>query len=281
MKILFLMTFACLTAAFGRAGSTIDPASKHAYGANFGWVNAEGDTTNGAVIGQAFCSGYMYCANAGWIDLGNGAPANGIAYANNSATDYGINHDGLGNLTGYAYGVNIGWINFEQAYGKPKVNLQNGLLVGYAWSANAGWIKLAGMVTLTLDPGPDSDADGIPDAWEYGRTNTLAVLSGGDADHDGMSDVNEYLANTDPFDPSDILRIIAFEQEATADYVTWPLKQSRRYVLQRVDVLGTNIVWDVARPAFVSGVNLDFRAKVSKSPTNRFFRVEASLPLGP
>ena len=47
----------------------------------------------------------------GWIHLGDGTPANGIRYQNNSASDYGVNHDGLGNLSGLAYGANIGWIN--------------------------------------------------------------------------------------------------------------------------------------------------------------------------
>jgi hypothetical protein len=31
--------------------------------------------------------------------------ANGIRYQNNSATDFGVNHDGLGNLRGYTDGV--------------------------------------------------------------------------------------------------------------------------------------------------------------------------------
>lgn len=113
------------------AATTIDPANPYAYGTNMGWINAEADGANGAVIGQAFCSGYMYGANVGWIHLGDGAPVNGMAYANDSATDYGVNHDGLGSLSGYAYGANIGWINFEQTHGQPQVNLETGDLSGY------------------------------------------------------------------------------------------------------------------------------------------------------
>ena len=33
------------------AATTIDSIDKYAYGANIGWVNAEGDVTSGAVIG--------------------------------------------------------------------------------------------------------------------------------------------------------------------------------------------------------------------------------------
>jgi hypothetical protein len=33
-------------------------------------------------------------------------------YSNTSGTDYGVNHDGAGELFGYAWGANIGWIQF-------------------------------------------------------------------------------------------------------------------------------------------------------------------------
>src|ERR1051325_3011593 len=102
-----------LTAALDQAlaVSTINATNQFAYGANIGWLNWRGDTNNGAIIGEYVCSGCIYSANVGWINLGSGAPANGIRYQNNSGTDFGVNHDGLGNLRGYAYGPNIGWIN--------------------------------------------------------------------------------------------------------------------------------------------------------------------------
>src|SRR5262249_13519600 len=111
---LFLSSFCILLSAFpARAATTINPGNKYAYGANIGWMDSRGDTNNGAVIGEYVCSGSIYSANVGWINLGSGAPANQIQYQNNSAADFGVNQDGLGNLRGYAYGANIGWINFE------------------------------------------------------------------------------------------------------------------------------------------------------------------------
>ena len=112
-----------------RAATTIDSVNRHAWGANLGWVDWYADGANGAVIGQYVCSGYIYSANVGWINLGSGSPANGIQYQNNSATDFGVNQDGLGNLRGYAYGANIGWINFENT-GAPKADLGTGKLSG-------------------------------------------------------------------------------------------------------------------------------------------------------
>src|ERR1700716_3462976 len=129
MKTLFPSFF--LIASIGSiwAATTINPVNKYAYGANLGWMDWRGDTNSGAIIGEYVCSGYIYAANVGWIHLGSNAPANGIQYQNNSATDYGVNQDGLGNLRGYAYGANIGWINFE-TLGAPKVDLKSGRMSG-------------------------------------------------------------------------------------------------------------------------------------------------------
>src|SRR5579862_6364847 len=114
------------------ASTTIDTNNPYAYGANIGWINAFADGTNGAVIGQFFCTGFLYSANVGWISLGaSGGPANGYAYSNITSNDWGVNNIGDGRLAGMAYGANIGWIVFEQTYGLPRVNLINGQLTGY------------------------------------------------------------------------------------------------------------------------------------------------------
>src|SRR5208337_5158283 len=138
-----LSAFSLQPSALVHAATTIDAANKYAWGPNLGWLDwsgGAGQTATGAVIGAYVCSGYIYSANVGWINLGGGSPSNGIQYQNNSATDFGVNQDGLGNLRGYAYGANIGWINFEQTYGAPKINMITGQMSGYVWSANCGWI---------------------------------------------------------------------------------------------------------------------------------------------
>ena len=76
---------------------------------------------------------------------GPACPANGIQYSNTSATDFGVNctagAPGEKNLRGFAYGANIGWVNFE-ATGNPRVILSTGQLRGFVYSANCGWINL-------------------------------------------------------------------------------------------------------------------------------------------
>jgi hypothetical protein len=139
-----------------RAASTIDTVNRYGYDANVGWMDGYADGASGAVIGQYVCSGCLYAANVGWVNLGSGSPTNGIQYQNLSANDFGVNQDGLGNLRGYAWGANIGWINFENT-GAPKVDLRTGKFSGSAWSANCGWLSLSNAAayvqTDTISPG--------------------------------------------------------------------------------------------------------------------------------
>jgi hypothetical protein len=47
----------------------------------------------------------------------------------------------------FAYGANLGWINFENA-GAPRVDLSTGRMAGFAWSANCGWSSLSNAVAV-------------------------------------------------------------------------------------------------------------------------------------
>ena len=230
--------FLILPAAF--AQTTIDPIHKYAYGANIGWMDwsgGTGETANGAVIGAYVCSGYIYSANVGWINLGSGSPANGIQYQNNSASDYGVNQDGLGNLRGYAYGANIGWLNFEST-GAPAVNMITGQMSGYVWSANCGWISLANafgyVQTDTISPGALAP-DGLPIAWLLTYFDTTNVDANADPTGKGMTIGQDYLAGTDPNNANSILQITAesFSSGGTSAMLTWNSVPTRYYYVRR------------------------------------------------
>ncbi|MBI5387520.1 MAG: hypothetical protein HZA90_22910 [Verrucomicrobia bacterium] len=264
------------------AATTITDTNHFAYGANVGWMDWRGDTSNGAVIGEFVCSGYLNAANVGWIHLGGNAPANGIRYQNNSGTDYGINHDGLGNLRGYAYGANIGWINFEST-GAPRVDLATGRLSGYAYSANCGWISLSNAAavvqTAFIAPGADSDGDGMADAWERTYTNSLsAFTASSDADQDGSTDRQEYLADTNPLDPSDHLRITRFTRLGTYNTLEWTSKPSRFYRVERRAAVDRGSPWET-----IISYDLPGWGNVGFNTTGPqfFYRIRATQPLSP
>lgn len=288
-SVLPLIALAVLVCIPAWADTTINPVNRHAYGANIGWVNARGDVTHGAVIGQHYCSGAMWGANVGWISLGVGAPTNGWQYGNAAANDWGVNHDGTGRLTGHAYGANIGWITFEQTHGQPKVDLLTGNLSGYAWGANVGWISLnsgvAHVQTDTLDAGPDTDGDGIPDAFEYKHVGNLTTLHGGGHDHDldGVSDVDEYGADTNPDDIGEYFAITAIERAGDTNAVTWTVQPTRLYRLVQTDSLTGAPVWvDSGLGVMPPGPGPTRAAQVVESGvTNRFYRARAIVPLAP
>jgi hypothetical protein len=269
-----------------QAATTINSANNFAYAANLGWLDWRGDVANGAVIGEYVCRGYIYSANVGWISLGGGSPVNGIQYQNNSGADFGVNVDGLGNLRGYAYGANIGWINFE-ATGAPKVDTTTGLFSGYAYSANCGWISLsnatAQVQTDSIQKGLDSNGDQIADAWELQNFNTINIDVNADPDGDGVANLDEYLAGTDPIDPSSNLKITAYNFSSGGGVAsfTWDSVLTRSYYMEKTtSLMPTNWV-DSGRGLIApAGASTSGSFSDTDAPM-RFYRIRAVRPLTP
>ena len=90
-------------------------------------------------------------------------------------------------------------------------------------------------IDLTL--GVDSDGDGLPDAWEqtlidiYGGT-LGSINPNGDNDGDGIPNLDEYLAGTYAFDPSDGFRLTVTGAEAGASDLEFLAIRGRTYSIQ-------------------------------------------------
>jgi hypothetical protein len=161
--------------------TNIDPVQKLSWGENIGWLNwrdANGGL-DGVRVHATFLSGHIWSENAGWIRLGTGAPADGIAYDNVEDIDFGVNIDPpTGDLFGLAWGENIGWINFDtrtslSPHGQ-QARLESNRFRGYAWGENVGWINLddathfpARVPVVCSLPFADVDGDGDVDQDDF------------------------------------------------------------------------------------------------------------------
>ncbi len=281
--LLLLLIFPTAAAA---QSTTISTTDHLAYAANAGWIDCRPSAAEGVRVADTCLAGFAYAANFGWISLGTGLPANGHTYGNTSALDYGVNLSPTGQLIGSAYAANVGWITFEQAQGRPRLDLLTGKFTGHAYSANLGWISLdtasSDLTTVSISR-PDTDGDGIPDLWEnlhWGNLTTATATT--DSDGDGTRDSGEYLAGTLPLDATSQLRITqhTYASGFTQADLTWTITPSRLYRLEYDDdLLGpwTDSALGTIAPAAAATATRSLTGLPATA--RRFFRAAALLPL--
>lgn len=281
------------------AQTTVSPTDRYLHGANIGWIDARPSQAAGARVMENICAGYLYSANVGWIHLGNGAPPSGEQYGQTGPGDYGVNVHvagiyapiaGLGRLSGYAYGANIGWIHFAPQ-GDPQINLVTGKLSGHAWGANVGWISL-GEFTLSvatmIAPGTDTDGDGMANFWEtnfFGDQDVAGPAT--DYDGDGTSDLAEHQADTDPTNPEDRLRLVSFTIHRAPPRpnlveVRLTTKPTRFYRLEYTTNPAQPAPWtDSGLGAFPADDETTDRSFTTPAGPRVFFRAVTVRPLAP
>jgi Tol biopolymer transport system component len=167
-----------------------------------------------------------------------------------------------------------GWISWVSA---PSISADGGTVSFQSW--------MPGLVPNDLNRVEDaftamvdSDGDGIPDWWMlqyFGHPTGQAgdhSRAQDDFDGDGMSNLQEFLAGTDPANPSSVFRIqISFISATNGVQVSWPASASRNYRVQFKDDL-TNPVWlDAAGPISVTGGQGVFGAAADQ--VSRYYRV--------
>lgn len=114
-------------------------------------------------------------------------------------------------------------------------------------------------ISLNVSPLPDSDGDGLPDAWELLH---FGSITGGDPalddDGDGLTNLQEYLAGTNPKIAASTFRIRGITRAVGGNLaVTWDTIGGVRYLVQFSDTLGGNFT-DIVRP---------ITAEIDPSPT--------------
>jgi len=144
------------------------------WGDSVGWVNLK--TKHAELkIGSNILAGWVWLENCGWVCLGNGHPLEGRRYSNWSGYDWGINNDGQGRLSGFAWSEVTGWIRFRTSHSRVYLDA-TGLLYCYAGGEKVGWIHF----------GPDRTvqyfARANPGPWKEIGDESRSRLAGGPDD---------------------------------------------------------------------------------------------------
>jgi hypothetical protein len=130
---------------------------------------------------------------------------------------------------------------------------------------------------LTSAQPPDSDGDGLDDAWEcqYFGCNGQAYL---DADNDGLTNLAEYQAGTDPTDPQSLFAFIDVQPAPTAGVVLrWSSTPGRQYIILRSNDLLSGFV-EIQRDLSATPPQNSFHDPTATGAGPFFYRLRLQEP---
>lgn len=122
------------------AATNINSTYRYAWNDVIGWVDFY--TTNNVNVSSTQLTGYA-SSSIGFIALDCATSPNGNVCG---TSDFKVLRDGDGNLSGYGWNDNFGWLSFSgtttqsQAYG-VSVSPSTGDFFGWAWNENVGWFS--------------------------------------------------------------------------------------------------------------------------------------------
>ncbi len=106
-SLILLLVIVNLLAPNASAMGNIDSTDKYAWSFTSAWINFR-PSYGGVTVYPDHLEGYAWSEQSGWIQLGSQGGGDSNYYTNTSATDWGVNHDGAGHLSGYAWSISTG-----------------------------------------------------------------------------------------------------------------------------------------------------------------------------
>ena len=126
--------------ALAVANISTSASERYAWNDAIGWIDFGNDQVE---VTSTELTGYA-SSNVGYIALDCATtPAPPTPSCTGGAGDWGVVNDGSGNLSGWGWNDNIGWISFSGAspsYG-VTFNTSSGVFSGWAWNDVVGWIS--------------------------------------------------------------------------------------------------------------------------------------------
>jgi hypothetical protein len=134
--------------------------------------------------------------------------------------------------------------------------------------------------TATINVLADTDHDGLPDVWEQatpGFDFTNPADGARDDDHDGVSNGMEYIAGTDPLDPTSRFRVgLSLTNGRVVQFIA---VSNRAYSVQYTDTMRPAATWSKLADVLTMSTNR-VESFLDLGPnTNRFYRIV--LPMQP
>lgn len=161
--------------------------------------------------------------------------------------------------------------NYDSAGRLSTVTLGANQSIQYTY-ANSGSVTQRQITIGT--PNPDSDGDGLADAWEQLHFGNLSRNGAGDFDGDGFNDLSEFLAGTGPNDAGSALKILPNPILSIGSVtVEWSSVPGKTYRLQFKTALADANWTNVPGEITAAGPQTSAVDNTANGQSPRFYRV--------
>ena len=201
-----------------------------------------------------------------------------------------------GNPAGTAYycenmttGANSGWTTATYWFSgglSPDTLYEFRVKARNGDGVETSWRYLGKQLTM----GPDTDGDGMSDAWEMSYFGTLKYEAEGDEDNDGSTNFEEFAAGANPIDDSSFFAIVNITRQSSGDIILeYTAIEGKQYAVEfSDDDMDPGMTWITAQDFIVANSDGVYEWEDDGSltvvhprvPIHRYYRMKVYGPYG-